>query len=175
MELYKDLAPNIPEIIGIYARTPFTLGVDETYSSSLGLWDPPYHFIPPDINPSILEIPREHESLLTSLATHQYSRFIAAACDRNEIRTNMFGEIGYDGEMEIEVNTRIAAWLCMYQVRKSDIWEEIRMVALQWGARVICTLAEEVALSMEADDVYLNLSERMNLSWQRLTCLVLDL
>lgn len=173
LDLYQGLPPGIPDIIVVYARREFQIASDLQETDdihSLGLWKQPYQFIPPNIDAVAQNIP---EQILLTLATHQFNQLISAASERHEMWMELFRE--EDDTVEMEMHMRIAAWLRMYDERERGNEGMFREIALEWGARIICTLAEELALSREETYVYYNANRTMNLPWHRLAQIALSL
>ncbi|KAH9846693.1 hypothetical protein C2E23DRAFT_743530 [Lenzites betulinus] len=113
----------------------------------LGLWTPPYNFENPD--PGTLDDLKTitgGETTLMLLGGLQYNKIVMDGWSRYEEWVSAEVATVTESEVIQEVAARIQGWVKLKDSLVADTDQreaEIREIALDWGAKVVCMLAEE--------------------------------
>ncbi|KAL6300466.1 hypothetical protein BKA93DRAFT_752682 [Sparassis latifolia] len=182
-----SLPPNLLE----HARKPSIVGGRQQTAIDLGLWAPPYTFNPAGLqkeskgspsteheHPNISEEAHlklgqvselERRCLTRALGSRQFTLLVEAGRQRSEIWDEKEDIQDQILAMERELTARTRAWVDLHGAS----WEDGRVttgrdVALDWGAKIICTLARELEIVQKGEVEYMRSLEVGKLPWQHM-------
>ncbi|KAL6298469.1 hypothetical protein BKA93DRAFT_754157 [Sparassis latifolia] len=111
----------------------------------------------------------ERIHLTRGLGNRQFALLVEAGRLRSEIWDNKETVRDQIAAMETEITMRTKAWVVLHGAS----WEDGRVttgrdVALDWGAKIICTLARELEIVKKGEIEYTRILEAGKLPWQHM-------
>lgn len=159
------------EIIG-YAQIPFDVFEakgNDSANEHLGLWTYPYSLIIPQLPQNNLESDRE--AFRSNLESSQWSALVLTAFQRIDLwQKEETSDQGLAETVETELNARIESWWQIQREKGSiglvqEVREVVREVALEWGARAICVLADEWEMRKHGRANYQEAARQQKTPW----------
>lgn len=143
----------------------------EGEAPDLGLRFPPYHFDISFLTNKVLKgmtSAEEEEVFLRRLDARQYACMIAAVRERHKAWTlETYDDTYLAATVQDEVDLRIAAWYRLKEQEEAELVNDIKEIALEWNARLICTLVEEWQCRRKGWKVYYDAHRAQELPWQK--------
>ncbi|RPD55781.1 hypothetical protein L227DRAFT_509540 [Lentinus tigrinus ALCF2SS1-6] len=138
----------------------------------LGLWSPPFRFLPPDQDPTARTAVNVWDGTTpplwcAALGSFQCHAVLAAARDCRKLWMDSDTPLE---ELEIEVQTEIAARVDAWRALRETWFDESEdmdaRLGLIWGAKIVCMLADEWDYRKEGVDVYKDVLRAGEMPWQ---------
>ncbi|KAI0748682.1 hypothetical protein C8Q80DRAFT_1102861 [Daedaleopsis nitida] len=164
----RALAPELPEALITAAAEPFVFSYQYFEKSpGLGLWTAPFNFVMPT-NEDLMQF--QDDSAGRRLHSLQYFWVVAEGRKRRAEWTGKIPRLNAILKSAAhEVEQRLAGWLRLksLEIAESDADRVvIHTVALQWGARIIVQLVQEMELRRAGLKHYRSIIEQSSLPWQ---------
>ena len=161
-----DTIPNIIRI-RVSCHTPFSMTLIDDLAPDIGLLSSPYIFANPD-NASLAALQASHpDTFELALSTTQcvWVRLDSRARYRGWSKANSeITEIEKTAQAELEA--RIHAWNAVNENQDEQVSQTARSVYLNWGAKRIVWLAEELDIRRKGTDTYTNAQRLQQLPTQ---------
>ncbi|RPD70555.1 hypothetical protein L226DRAFT_525852 [Lentinus tigrinus ALCF2SS1-7] len=137
----------------------------------LGLWTPPFCFVRTDEDPvgststNIWDGTTSLSQRSAVLSAFQCRAVLAAARDRRKrwVHTPL-EEVKI--EVETEIAARVDAWSALRDLNVDDSRTEDECLALDWGSKIVCMLADEWYYRQHGVDVYTDMIQSGEMPWQ---------
>lgn len=163
----------LPGDLRARAQAPFSFswGFTEELGPDLGITRPPYTFqLPSTESLQRLENLGGPESLVVKLHTLQYSWMIEEAHQRRQewLAGHCEEILQATGD---EIESRLEGWKQMVSIEEGSSSEQEQMIiglAIEWGARRIDGLVDELKIRCKGRGEYEAAERRSELPWQRI-------